>query len=197
MRIGVDIDGVLTNDDDYILDHAIKFCYEHNLNSYVDPYLYETRKFDWDFDILEAYREEYFWNYVIHEPPRKFASEVLQKLVQEGHEIYIITSRHLTTRDSAEGQKMRNMIIDWLRNYHIPYNELFFSKDKTVEIDKLKLDIIIEDSPETIPSFVKYTHVFCYDCRYNCDLNISNMTRVFSWYDIYRKIKNMEFTKEI
>lgn len=32
---------------------------------------------------------------------------------------------------------------------------------------------------------------FCYDCRYNRDLNCKNMIRVFSWYDIYRKIKGL------
>ena len=48
---------------------------------------------------------------------------------------------------------------------------------------------MIEDSPETIPTFVKHTHIFCYDCRYNRNLELENMTRVFSWYDIYSKIK--------
>ena len=50
---------------------------------------------------------------------------------------------------------------------------------------------MIEDSPETIPTFVKHTHVFCYDCRYNRDLKLDNMTRVFSWYDIYSKIRKV------
>lgn len=47
---------------------------------------------------------------------------------------------------------------------------------------------MVEDSPETIPIFVKHTHVLCFDCRYNKHLNLDNMTRVFSWYDIYMKI---------
>ena len=71
----------------------------------------------------------------------------------------------------------------------IIYDELYFSPDKTKEIDSLKIDIMIEDSPETIPTFVKHTYIFCYDCRYNRNLELENMTRVFSWYDIYSKIK--------
>ena len=47
---------------------------------------------------------------------------------------------------------------------------------------------MIEDSPETIPIFVNYTHVFCFDCRYNRNLVCNNITRVFSWYDVYAKI---------
>lgn len=42
---------------------------------------------------------------------------------------------------------------------------------------------MIEDSPTTI-SIIKYiVKVFCFDTRYNRDLQCNNMTRVFSWYD--------------
>ena len=189
MRIGIDIDGVLTNDDDYILDNATKFCYENNLDFYNNPYDYETRKFNWNSDILERYREKYFWNYVINEPPRKYSQEVLQMLKNDGYKIYIITSRHLVNKENEDGNKMRSFIIEWLDKYRIPYDKICFSSDKTVQIKEYKIDVMIEDSPETIPVFVEHTHVFCYDCRYNVHLKLSNMTRVFSWYDIYDKIK--------
>lgn len=189
MRIGIDIDGVLTNDDDYVLDTATKFCLENNLNTYVNPYEYELRKkFLWDKEIRDKYHEEYYFNYVLNCPSRRFAGEVIEKLKEDGHKIYIITSRRYSTDNTLLGHKMRNMIKSWLMKHDIPYDEIYFSKDKTVEIKGLKLDIMIEDSPETIPVFVKYTHIFCFDCRYNRDLNCNNMTRVFSWYDVYRKI---------
>lgn len=44
MNIGIDIDGVLTNDDDYILDFTSKYCYENNLNGFDNANLYEFRK---------------------------------------------------------------------------------------------------------------------------------------------------------
>lgn len=189
MKIGIDIDGVLTNDDDYILDTATKFCLENNLNTYVNPYEYELRKkFLWDKEIRDKYREEYYFNYVLNCPPRRFAGEVIKKLKEDGHKIYIITSRRYSTDNSSLGDKMRNEIKKWLQKHDISYDEIYFSKDKTIEIKSLKLDIMIEDSPETIPVFVKYTHIFCFDCRYNRNLNCNNMTRVFSWYDVYRKI---------
>lgn len=192
MRIGIDIDGVLTNDDDFILEYATKFCYENNLEFYKDPYLWETRKFNWTEDILQKYRDKYFWEYVNNEPPRKFASEVIRKLKDDENEIYIITSRHLSTRDSEDGNRMREAILQWLKKYEIPYDNIYFSKDKTVEIKNLQLDLMIEDSPKTIPEYGKYVHVLCFDTRYNRNLECDNMTRVFSWYDIYTKIKQYE-----
>ena len=43
----------------------------------------------------------------------------------------------------------------------------------------------------TIEKISKITKVFCYDCRYNRDIEFVNTTRVFSWYDIYKEIKHM------
>lgn len=32
MRIGIDIDGALTNDDEYLLNCVSKYCYKHKIN---------------------------------------------------------------------------------------------------------------------------------------------------------------------
>lgn len=44
MRIGIDIDGVLTDDDQYLLDCTSKYCYENNRKGFVNPYGYEFDK---------------------------------------------------------------------------------------------------------------------------------------------------------
>ena len=83
MNIGIDIDGVLTNDDDYILDFTSKYCYEHDLKGFDNANLYEYRKLNWDENTINDYRKEYFLNYIKNEPARKFASEVIKKLRDE------------------------------------------------------------------------------------------------------------------
>ena len=70
MNIGIDIDGVLTNDDDYILDYASKYCYENNLKGFDNANLYEYRKLNWNDDIINDYRNKYFLNYIKNEPAR-------------------------------------------------------------------------------------------------------------------------------
>ena len=57
MRIGVDIDCILTNDDDYILDFTSKYRYENNLNGFDNANLYEHRKLNWNENIINDYRE--------------------------------------------------------------------------------------------------------------------------------------------
>ncbi len=195
MRIGIDIDGVLTNEDDYILECATKFCYENNLEYFNNPYNYETKKFSWNNDknILEQYRDKYFYEYVKNEPPRKFASEIIKKLKEDGHEIFIITGRYKSHDNNGEGRQMRTQIKEWLNKNEIVYDKLIFAKvPKIKELKENKIDIMIEDSPSTIPLINDIVKVFCFDNRYNRNLECTNMTRVFSWYDIYMRIKNIK-----
>lgn len=196
MRIGVDIDGVLTNDDDYILDYATKYQVEKGLAAMTDPYQYEYRKFNWKEPLISDYRNHYFWNYVENEPARRFASEVLTKLKEEKNEIYIITSRYLSSENSERGDFMREKIKIWLEKNQIPYDELICtSKDKGIVCLEKQVDCMIEDSPITIPIITRSVFVFCYDTRYNRDLKNNHMMRIFSWYDFYQKF-HQKYDKE-
>lgn len=192
MRIGIDIDGVLTNDDDYILDHVSKYAYENNIDGIINGYGYEYQKLNWDEETILKYRKKYFYEYVDNEPARRYAGEVISKLKNDGHEIFIITGRYKSFEDSSEGEIMREKIRKFLKNNNIPYDKLIFAEvPKIKELKENKIEIMIEDSASTIPLIKDIVHVLCFDTRYNIDLKCDNMTRVFSWYDIYMKIKGM------
>ena len=191
MNIGIDIDGVLTNEDEYILSCTSKYCYENNLEGLANPNSYEFSKLNWSKEIIDDYRKKYFDEYVDNAPTRLFESEVIKKLKNDGHKIFIITGRHKCTSNTVDGEDMRNRIKNWLTKNNIVYDKLLFAKvPKIKEINENKIDIMIEDSPSTIESINKIVKVLCYDNRYNRDLKLDNVTRVYSWYDIYKKIKN-------
>lgn len=190
MNIGIDIDGVLTNDDDYILDCVSKYCYENNIEGFINPNAYEYRKLNWNDSILNDYRDKYFINYVKNEPARKFASEVIKKLRKDGHKIFIITARHKTAQNGYIGNdNVRECTLKWLDDNNIEYDKIIFTiPPKVNEIIENKIDIMIEDSPTTINDLVKVVKVLYYDARYNKNIEHENITRVYSWYDIYDKI---------
>ena len=194
MNIGIDIDGVLTNDDDYILDFTSKFCYEHDLKEFDNANLYEYRKLNWDENTINDYRKEYFLNYIKNEPARKFASEVIKKLRDEGNKIFIISARYKTAENGKiNNENVRECTLDWLRKNKIEYDKIIFTKPPKVnEILENKIDIMIEDSPTTINELVKVVKVLYYDTRYNRSIEHENITRVYSWYDIYMKINEMK-----
>lgn len=190
MIIGIDIDGVLIDDDTYRLDHMTKYCYENNLDDLDYPYGYEEKS-KWSHDILEDYREKYFFEYIKNAPPRNFAADIIKKLHDEGNKIIIITARYKTQEDSGIGEQMRTDTVNWLNKNGIVYDDVCFTvSPKTMAMQENNVDIMIDDSPEVLPEITKIVKALCFDNRYNRDLNLPNMTRVFSWYDIYRKINN-------
>lgn len=194
MNIGIDIDGCLMDDDTYRLDTMSKYCFENNLNDIDYPYNYERKCNFPSVEVKEDYRSQYYFEYVKNAPARVYAKEVIKLLRDRGHKIIIITGRYKTTEDSKMGKQMRNDTVNWLNKNEIYFDEICYAKmPKTKEVQENNIDIMIDDSPEIIGELVKYTKVLCFDNRYNRDINYVNMTRVFSWYDIYSKISKGNF----
>ncbi len=198
MRIGIDIDGVLTDLDRFQFDYFSKFCVDNKIP-------YKITKSDYDISVsfgLSDKQENLFWDkyldfYANEEKARDFSSEVIKKLKDEGYEIYIITARWLTNRkDDAIGEKMRKTVKDWLKRNDIVYDKLIFSnaaKERKIdEIKKYKVDVMIEDSPNNIRELSKHIPIICYDASYNKDCRGKNIFRCYSWYDIYKNIHQFE-----
>ena len=199
MRIGIDIDGVLTDVERFTIDYLSKYCVENNIHYQIDieKSCYDAYKI---FDITEE-QEDNFWKeyiayYATKEKARPFASEIIKKLKEEGIEIYIITARWLTNREDELGEQMRTMVKQWLKENDIIYDKLIFStaknERKVKEIQENKIDVMIEDNPNNIKELAEYIPILCYDTTYNRECKGNNIIRCFSWYDIYKKIKEMK-----
>ncbi len=198
MRIGIDIDGVLTNLQQFSVDYFTKFCYENNIK-------YSITCENFDYDIYksfglgkkeeDAFWEEYLDYYATDEKAREFASEVIDILKKQGHEIYIITARWLTNRDDECGEKTRNIVKKWLKKNKIHYDKLVFSKAskerKLQEMTEHNIDIMIEDSPYNINEISSLIPVICFDAPYNNTCGGGNITRCYSWYDILTYINKL------
>lgn len=200
MRIGIDIDGVLTDLESYIFDYGIKYCVENNLTYKIIPGYYEERKV---LGISEE-NEEKFWNsylkhYATEYKARDFASEIIKKLKEEGHEIYIVTARNEWGLTGEDYGKMKEFVKKWLEDNEIYYDRIIYTNDemqRDTKSSKVKycvgnyIDVMIEDSPKNIKEISKKIPVLCYHSSYNENVAGRNIKRVYSWYDIYNKIKN-------
>lgn len=196
MRIGIDIDGVLTDIEQFVIDYISKYCVENKIKYNIGEDNYNYSK---TFNITDE-QEENFWNeyleyYAVNEKARPFAAEVINKLREDGHEIYIITARWLTNRDDDIGNKMREIVKKWLNKNKISYDRLIFSKAskerKSKEIAENKIDLMIEDSPSNINELADIVQVICYNAEYNKKCEGKNIIRCYSWYDIYSKINGI------
>ena len=192
MNIGVDIDGVLTDLERMALDCGTKMCVEENIPIELNLSKYwEMEKYNWTKE-----QEELFWNknlvpYVVESMPRKFAPQILKKLQEEGHKIFIITARNENGMPLEYEGKMQELTKKWLADYGIKYKKIIFTDDanKLRNCIENNVDIMIEDSPINIKSISKEIQVIRFDCQYNKEIEGENILTAYSWYHIYRIIK--------
>lgn len=197
MRIGIDIDGVLTDAEKWQLDFGSKFYYENYGKEIVDHKAYETRNiFNSEEKIDDEFWKENFKEYATNVPVRKFADVIIDKLKGEGNIIYIITARgnflsHSIGAMSPDENK--EVAIDWLNRNKINYDKIFFSRESKLKICLDNgIDVMIEDKPQNITEISKSIPVICFNAGYNEKCSGKNITRCYSWYDIYAKINKLK-----
>ena len=138
MRIGIDIDGVLTDIEQWQLDYGSKFYFEKYGKEIQNNEGYETTEiFKVDSKLDDEFWTEYFKDYSINVDVRKLASEVIKKLKQDGNEIYIITARGSFLSHSANVmlfEENKNIVLEWLRKNEIEYDKIIFSPEDKLSI---------------------------------------------------------------
>ncbi len=196
MRIGIDIDEVLTDIEQWQLDYGSKFYYERYKKEIVDFKEYET------YDIFastkkcdDEFWEKYFIDYSIHVDVRKFAAEVIKKLKEDGNEIFIITARGSDLSHSLNVisyEENKKIVKEWLKKNDILYDKIIFSPEDKLDICiQEKIDLMIEDKVANINKISTRLPVICFHAGYNENCSGKNIIRCFSWYDIYAKINEL------
>lgn len=108
MRIGIDVDGVLTELNQFTTDYLTKYLVENNIDYKIGKADYEAyAAFGIDQQTEDDFWAEYLDLYARKVRACAFASEVIKKLKEDGHEIYIVTARWLTNRDDEVGGEIR------------------------------------------------------------------------------------------
>lgn len=196
MRLGIDIDGVLTD--------TLKFKWKYGMD-YFGTSLNDIRKDTYEirdiFNVshekeIQFVRECFFEYYCSNNYLRPFASQVLNDLHNQNNEIVIITGR--TEEDIATFglcTTMRAITENWLKSCDIPYDELYLEiSNKPAKAIETKVDCYIEDLPYFLDKFLKceYKSCICFDDVYNRYEPYASMLRIKSWTELYSIIKRLE-----
>lgn len=193
MRIGIDIDGVLTDEHNYILDNGSKYFSENNISYIVNRNVYDSEEiFGVSEDEYNDFWKEYIFEYSKNIPIRRYASEIIRKLKDDGNQIFIITSRSFTTYENENKEKMQCLVKEWLNKNSVLYDEIIFTRKKADVCKEKNINLMIEDKPENIENISRKIPVIVYDCPYNEKICNNNIIRCYSWYDIYEKIDKLE-----
>jgi len=196
MKIGIDIDGVLNSQYNFCIDYGTKFCNEIGKYKLENVNVLDINDmFLWDESTGHQFWYKYKKELVISLPAKVFSSEVINKLRKENNVIYIITSRCKENDWTSDELKngVEEITKEWLKKNNINYDYIFFNvKDKGKICKENNIDIMIEDYPENIDKLIGNTEIIIFDYPYNRDEKYKNITRCYSWYDIYNKIKSIK-----
>ncbi len=195
MRIGIDIDNVISNFNDVLLNEYL--LHDKNLRNagIINKNADYIRKgmFDWNED-----EETNFYKNNIERIVRKLgviegAKEYIDKLHNDGHIIYIITGR-----DNGEYQEPYSMTKSWLDDNHIYYDYLILTDAydkhaKTLKCLEKNIDIMIDDSVRICSDCIENgIETILMDTPYN---KYSNIKRVKNWEEFYKYVSNYKKAK--
>ena len=177
--INCDVDGVLNNlmeivvevfNNRYGTNYSISDITTYNLSNCFESSVANLMK--------NIFEEPDIWDKV---KPTDGAQEALQKLVNSGHQVYLVTNNSPYTFPQK---------FDWIRNYFpfIEPSRIVCMSDKWL----LNADIMIEDCYETL--IVKpYYFKICYDQPWNQSNkdDVRSIYRCYNWENILATVNKI------
>lgn len=161
--VGVDLDGIGHVFSAGVLDHLHCEGLEHLWKSgpTPDPYWDWYKDWGWtDQQFVEFCNRAADHGCLFTGHVREGFVETIQKIYQLRHYVVLITDRSF----GSTPQVSQNLTVEWLRENDIPYDELIFSRDKTVR----PTDVFVEDRIENYDALVgKGTNAFLVNRAWN------------------------------
>ena len=197
MVIGIDIDDTTVVTVESMVKYGDKYDTEvlnreakkDNLGRIKDRY-YMKALYGWTEEEKFAFFDMYYKNVLEECYPLPNASEIINRLKQEGNEIIFITAR-LTNIKNCETE---NITKETFRKYNIPYDKLIMNVDDKLKFCKENdVEIFIEDSYETCKNLQENgIKAYLMTTKMNRNIVDDKIERVSSWDEVYEKITNLK-----
>ncbi len=185
MRIGIDIDNVISNFNEMLLETYLIHDKELRNTGIINPnakYI-RTGMFDWSNEEELSFYKDNIEGIAKKLKVKEKAKEYIDRLHSDGHLIYIITGR-----DNGEYSEPYNMTKKWLDENNIYYDNLILTDAydmhaKSLECLKNDIDIMIDDSVRICSDLITSgITTILMDTPYNRKINIK---RVKNWEEFY------------
>ncbi len=199
IKIGIDIDGVINNLEEFYKTYGSKFCYENKLPLQIYEEKYKLRDmFNWNKETENLFWETYYDVLLLG---RKFLRPHVEEVIHslfKNHEIVIISARTEKKLPKCINKSMKETTKLWLKENNIEYDHLVFSGvDKTPYIIEYGIDVMVEDNPAFIMDAAKSgINLICFDASYNSHLKHKNIIHAYSWYSLFSIISNKNLQRE-
>lgn len=195
MRIGLDIDNVILNTDDVLLE-AFKREDENKRNKGIinkDADYFMSGMFDWTKDEVNSFLNENMEILAKNLAPIKNAKKYMDLLLEDGHELYLVSNRAYPQYKDAFKTTEEN-----LKKNNINYTKLFLTEtnDKSKEVLENNIDIFIDDRASNCMKLMEHG-ISCILFRTIYERRIfSNLDSVSTWAELYNKIRSYSINEE-
>lgn len=183
MVLCIDIDDTICHMQQAAIDlFNERYGTKYTLNDFNDYDVMNCMPVDHAVKMIEIYGERGFYNHV---KPIKGAKEALQKLINDGHQVYLVTN----AIPGTYGEK-----VEFIKRYFpfIDKSHIIAMKHKYL----LRADIMIEDCLQNLMA-KHYYHRICFDQPWNRQVKdwVYNIHRCNNWsnvLEVVNKISELE-----
>lgn len=188
MKIGIDIDGVILDterDLKFFADYWSYFKLAKNRLKNDD--VTQEHCFDWTEEEMNYFYSNYFDNLTKKAHLIVGAKEILKKLKEEGHELYIVTLRGYYRKEEKRDAEKK------LKKLGVKFDGIHWSiKNKIGKCKELGIQVMIDDNPDNVEQFANSgLGVLYFKEEPTRSVKLDNVVKVTSWMDIYREINKM------
>lgn len=197
MNIGIDIDDTISETFETLLPYSQKYTIEDlkrkseiDMNQNFLDHFYIVYMNGWNEKEATDFWSKYYGEILKKVNIKKFASEVINKLKQEGHKIYLITARWDMPNDDIQG-----ITKQWLIENNVEYDELIINaSDKLKLVEEKNIDIFIDDSFNNCKNIAVNSNakVYMMTSGVNGGFEDKSIKRVYSWPEVYDLINREE-----
>src|SRR5574344_226256 len=185
MRIGIDIDDTITNTEQLLMKKAFEYDKTYkDVKGYKDPYdTSYTKRFYWNEKDVKDFHIKYYEYVYLNVDIKEDAKEYINKLHDEGYEIYIVTARD---KEYIDNPYMLSK--NYLDNNGVKYDKLVTdSGNKGIVCNNYGIDILIDDNAgNCIDAISCGVKALIYDTPYT--RQFMSLKRVHNWKEVYDTI---------
>ena len=199
MKIGIDIDDTTFLTVKSMLKYADIFEQEisgkainRDSMGLIKNRYYLKELYGWDNETKFAFFEKYYKNVLEECTVLPYVNEVINKLKENGDEIYFVTARLMNIKECDSEAITKKSLSD----FNIAYDELYVGiRDKLTFFKEHEIDICIEDSYETCREFTDNgIKSILMTTPMNKDIDAGEIARVNNWLEIYDEIEKYKKT---
>lgn len=183
MRIGIDIDDVITKTSEKVKEYLEKYEKSGDGMKYIVEVMRGEAPTKNIQNFFDEYMSEVFSNVELNEN----ALEVINRFLNEKNEIILITSRGEQRFKNSE-----KATIEYLKKHNVRYTNLVFNTlDKQIYCKENNIQIMIDDSVKTC-ELVKQAGISAIVFTTEINKNIgTDIKRVESWLELEKEIGNI------